>query len=250
MKALRDTGTVFGREMQPTLKDPFAILIGMAQPLVFLALFGPLLSEMPGIEGGSPWQWFVAGNLVMLALFGTSMVGYSMLMEMHSGAHERLLVTPLNRAAMLVGRTMKDIVVLLTQGAIIILAVAPFGFHIYPLGTLAGLLLLAVFGIGLGALSHGLAIILKDREYAFWGVMQTALYPLLLLSGVLLPMEMAPSWLETASRVNPITHIVEAERARFAGDFAQQSVLLGAVAALAVAAIGLAVGTRAMRHAA
>jgi ABC-2 type transport system permease protein len=63
-------------------------------------------------------------------------------------------------------------------------------------------------------------------------------------------LELAPGWLYAASRANPLTYLVEAERALFSGDFSHPSVIFGALAALAVAGVGLAVGTHAMRRAA
>jgi ABC-2 type transport system permease protein len=246
--------TVLARQLRPMSRDPFALLFGMLQPLIFVALFGPLLQGMPGIPvpgvgEGSPWQWFVPGNLVMVSLFGTSVAGSYLLEELRTGAFERFLVTPLSRSALLIGRALKEVVPLVIQAVVIIAVVTPFGFRLYPLGVLAGLLLLAVFGVGLGALSHTLAIAVRRRDYLFWVVQQTLLFPLLLLSGILLPMEAAPSWLYALSRVNPLTYVVEAERALFAGDFAAPSVMLGAAAAAAIACIGLLAGTRAMRRA-
>jgi ABC-2 type transport system permease protein len=252
MAIVRDTQIVLTRELRPLSRDPFAIMFGMLQPLVFLGLYGPLLGGVPGLGGDSPWQWFVPGILVMMGLFGTSVVGSYLLNEMVTGSHERLLVTPLNRSALLIGRALKEIVPLLVQAALIIaIAVAfPLGFRLYPLGVLYGLLLLVVFGIGLGALSYTLALAVKNREWMFWLVQQTLLFPLLLLSGMLLPLELGPEWLRVASRLNPLTYLVEAERALFSGDFSHPSVLFGTAAALIVAMVGLFVGTRAMRRAA
>ncbi len=90
----------------------------------------------------------------------------------------------------------------------------------------------------------------KRQEYLFWLVQQTLLFPLLLLSGILLPLEFAPGWLQALSRLNPLTYVVEAERALFAGDFAEPSIVVGAAVAVGLAIVGLAVGTRMMRRAA
>ena len=101
------------RELRPVLHDPFSLVFGMIQPLVFLALFGPLLV---GSLGGRParrasvWQWFVPSILVMTALFGTSTAGANLLFEFQTGAHERLLVTPLSRPSLLIGRALKEMV--------------------------------------------------------------------------------------------------------------------------------------------
>ena len=64
----------------------------------------------------------------------------------------------------------------------------PFGFKLYPLHVLAGLLLLGVFGVGMGAFSNALAIASRKREWMFWAVQQSLLFPLLILSGMMLPL--------------------------------------------------------------
>ena len=68
--------------------------------------------------------------------------------------------------------------------------------------------------------------------------------PLLLLSGVLLPMSLAPNWLRHLSQINPLTHVVDATRALFRGDFANGDVLWGIVVTIALAALLAAWGTR------
>ncbi|MCP2333833.1 ABC transporter permease [Actinoalloteichus caeruleus] len=249
MNLVSHTGIVFVREMRPGLRNPLGLVFQMAEPLVFLVLFGPLLAVMPSVGDGSTWQWFVPGIVVMLSLFGASGAGYLMLTEASAGTLERLLATPLRRTAILAGRTGKEVATLLVQALLIVLATLPVGFDPHPLGALVGLLLLAVFGVGLGSLSISLALAMRDQPSTFYGIQQGLLFPLLLLSGVLLPMDFAPDWLHTASRFNPLTYLVEAERALFAGDLAHPSVLWAALTAVAVAVVGLAVGARTMRRA-
>jgi ABC-2 type transport system permease protein len=69
-----------------------------------------------------------------------------------------------------------------------------------------------------------------------------------MLSGVLLPMDFGPAWLRAAGSVNPISYIVDAQRALFSGDLTDISVLYGSIAAVVIAAIGLLLGTRTMRR--
>jgi ABC-2 type transport system permease protein len=246
---MRDVVTIFIRESLPSWREPFALVFGMLQPLVFLALFGPLLAGVPGIPGGSPWQWFVPAILLMLALFGTTGTGYSLLTEMQTGSQERLLVTPMNRSALLVGRSMKDVVELLVQAALIVAVTAPLGFRLYLPGTFLGLALLALVGIGVGALSHALAIACRRNQEMFYMVQQTLLFPLLFLSGLMLPLDMGPTWMQVIGSVNPLTHVVEAMRALLSGTVMDAAVLRGWAVALALAALGLMLGTRAMRQA-
>jgi ABC-2 type transport system permease protein len=102
--------------------------------------------------------------------------------------------------------------------------------------------------VGLGALSFVLAIKSAPGGTLFYVVSQSITFPLLLLSGVLLPLETAPGWLRALGQVNPVTYIVDAQRALFAGDLAHPSVLYGTATACAIAAIGLYLGNRALRQ--
>ena len=129
------------------------------------------------------------GVLVMIVLFGTGATGSNLQYEMMTGSHERTLVAPLARSSLLVGRALKEIAPIVVQALIIVLIAWPFGFTINVPGLVIGLALLAVFGVGLGSLSYTLALKTKDREWLFWGVQQTLIFPLLILSGMLLPLD-------------------------------------------------------------
>ncbi|MFC4003316.1 ABC transporter permease [Prauserella oleivorans] len=240
-----DTAAVLSRELRPVLRDPFSVIFSMLQPLVFLALFAPLLPD----SGGEPAvQWFVPGIIVMSCLFGTSATGSNLLYEIQTGAHERMLVSPLSRSALIVGRAFKEIVPVLAQTVLIVAATMPFGFEPHLGGALLALLMLAVFSVGLGALSYTLALAAKNTEWMFWAVQQTVIFPVLLLAGVLLPLENGPGWLRTVSHLNPLTYVVDATRALFDGEVWSGTVGGGVLAAIAVAALGLLVGTRAVRR--
>ncbi len=245
---VRDTRNVLVRELRPVIRDPFSLIFSLLQPLVFLGLFGPLLVGMSGAPAGETLQWFVPGVLVMIVLFGTGATGSNLQYEMMTGAHERTLVAPISRAALLVGRALKEVVPIVVQSVVIVLIAWPFGFAIHVPGLAAGLVLLAVFGVGLGSLSYALALATKQREWLFWGVQQTLIFPLLILSGMLLPLEEGPGWMRAVASVNPINWLVQAERALLDGRFADPVVLAGALASTAVAVVGLAVGIRAMRR--
>lgn len=247
---VHDTRIVLLRELRPVLRDPFSVIFGLVQPLVFLVLFGPLLvgslGSQAGALGGSVWQWFVPAILVMTALFGSSTVGANLLWEFHTGSHERMLVTPLSRSSLLVGRSLKEMVPLAAQAVLIVAVMTPFDFDPDVVGGLLGLVLLAVFGVGLGSFSYALAIAVRKREWMFWVVQQTLLFPLMILSGMLLPLETGPGWMRAVAVANPLAYIVDAERALFSGEILSAPVAWGWVAALVTAASGLAVGIRGM----
>ena len=240
-----DTVNVMNRELKPVWREPMAVVFAMIQPLVFLGLFAPLLPQM---ADGSALQWFVPGIVAMTALMGASFTGANLMEEMQSGSHERQLVSPLGRPALLVGRALTEVVPMLMQVAIIVAVVTPFSFDLHLGGVLAAVVILSVFSVGVGALSFALALASKGQDWMFWTVQQTLLFPALLTAGVLLPMEGAPRWLEVVSMLNPMTYVVDAVRALFAGTYPADVLAQGVAGAAVVAALGLAVGVRAMRR--
>jgi ABC-2 type transport system permease protein len=244
----RDTWHVLTRELKPVARDPFSLIFSLLQPLVFLGLFAPLLIGGSGEPASETLRWFVPGILVMLVLFGTGATGSNLQYEMNTGSHERTLVAPLARPSLLIGRALKEVAPIVAQALIIVLIALPFGFFINPAGLVIGLVILAVFGVGLGSLSYTLALASKNREWLFWGVQQSLIFPLMILSGMLLPLDEGPEWMRVVAAVNPVNWIVQAERALLSGDFANATIAWGWVSAAAVAVVGLIVGVRAMNR--
>ncbi len=244
---VHDTTLVMGRELRPVVTNPWSIGFNLVQPLVFLALFGPLLNQVAGVGDGPVLQWFVPGIVVMSALVGTSMTGSNLQLEMQTGSHERLLVAPVSRPSLLLGRSLKEIVPVVAQAVLIVAVTVPFGFRVEPLGVLIGLVMVAVFGVGLGSFSYALAVASKGQDWIFWTVQQMLLFPLLLLSGILLPLDDAPGWMQVASDLNPLTYVVDAERLLFDGQVTEAAVVHGFVASALVALAGVSVGIEVMR---
>ncbi len=245
---LRATWTIMVRELRPVLHDPFSVVFSLVQPLTFLLLFAPLLAGSSGVPLAQALTWFVPGVLCMIALFGTGMTGSNLLYEIQAGSHERTLVTPVPRSALIVGRALKEIVPLLGQSLVLILVAVLLGYRPSAFGTLIGLALLAVFGVGLGALSYALGLATSTTDWMFWAVQQTLLFPLMLLSGMLLPLEDGPTWMRGLAAANPLAYLVDAERTLAAGEVFHADVAQGVVASVAMLVIGLAVGLRAVRR--
>ena len=248
MDFLYDVKTSFVREMKPLVSGWVWLAFGLVQPLLYIGLFVPLLGDVGG-EGVSPLQWFIPGMMVMLTLFGTAMVGWSLTEELMSGVLERFLATPMSRPAILMGRALKEMFPLFFQAVVMIVIAVPFGLRLFPVEILYGLVLLGLFGVGVAALSYALAIAAKDNTSMFYMVSQSVALPLMLLGGVLLPLETGPDWLFIASRFNPLTYLIEAERALFIGELFSMSVLYGTLVVAATLVIGLAIGGNAIRKA-
>lgn len=243
---LADTWNVMTRELKPLWREPASVLFAMVQPLVFLGLFAPLLPE---VAGGSALQWFVPGIVAMTCLMGASFTGSNLSDEIISGSHERMLVSPLSRPALLVGRACKEVVPMLMQTALILAVVTPFSFDLHLGGVLVSVVILALFSVGVGSLSFALALVSEGQEWLFWTVQQTLIFPVLLLAGILLPLDGAPGWLRFLSDLNPLTYVVEATRELFAGVWNLDVIAAGFAGGAVVAAFGIWVGVRGMQRA-
>jgi ABC-2 type transport system permease protein len=243
MQSLRDTWLIFRRSVILTLRQPTWLLFGIMYPVLYLVLFGPLLDKAVGQAGGgvSATNWFVPGLLVQVALFGSAFVGFGLIAELRYGVVERMRVTPMSRTAMLLGRSLRDVALLLTQALIMIVLAIPFGLHLDPVGILMTFGLLALIALVMAPMSYAAALVLKSED-AFAPLVQGVTMPLLLLSGILLPMALAPDWLRFLSSINPLTHAVDAVRAMFNGQWGDQEIVIGTVltAVLAVLAVRFA----------
>jgi ABC-2 type transport system permease protein len=247
MKVARDTWLVFHRYLSRSLASPTYVGVSLGQPVLYLILFAPILksvSQLPGFPGGGAYNVFVPGLLVQLGLFSVTSGGWGLIAELKAGIVERLRVTPVSRLALLLGRSLRDIVMLLFQALILILASVPFGLVVHPVGILMALVLMGLIALLMGSVSYAAALWLRD-ENTFGAIVFSATLPLLLLSGVLLPMSLAPHWLQVVSALNPLTYAVDAQRALFTNHIAQQSVLegflvIGLLATAAAAAAGRA----------
>ena len=236
---LTETMVVFRRQMLILLRNPVWVMFGLTQPILYLALFGPLLENLGGsggLEGDQAWRVFVPGLLLQLSLFGAGFAGFGIIQELREGVIDRQRVTPARRLSLIMGRTLQVVATLAVQAALLIVVAIPFGLDPTWDGVLASIVLVCVLSVGISAWSFAMGLILKDED-SFAPMIQSVTLPLLLLSGVLLPMSLAPGWLETASEVNPLTHVVDASRALFRGDFGDGEVLLGTGIAVALGAL-------------
>ena len=247
MRLLSDAWLVFRRSLGLTVRQPAWLVAGVVQPFVYLLLFGPLLNSLSGVPGfppGGAFNVFVPGLLVMTALFGSTFVGFGFIDEMRNGVVERMRVTPMSRTAMVLGRTMRDICVFGFQGLILVVLAIPFGLTIDPLGAVLAFALLGLIGLVLGPISYAMALVIGSED-ALAPLTQAIALPLLLLSGVMLPMSLAPDWLRTIATLNPLYHATLAIRALFNSDFASPDVVTGIVTTGAFALLSLFIASRA-----
>lgn len=250
MKLLRDTWLLFAHNVRMILRNPVWVVFGLFQPVCYLLLFAPLLegvASVPGF-GGEALSVFTPGLLIMQGIFGTTFVGFGLIAALRGGVVERLRVTPVNRLALLLGGALRDVLVLLVQSSLLVLMAWFLGLRANLAGVALALALLVLLGLFTASCSYALALALKE-ENAFASTLNFFLLPLLLLSGVFLPLTLAPDWIQTVASFNPFSYAVDAARALFGGNLGDISVIYGFGVMALLALIALWWAARSFRKA-
>ena len=229
MSFLRTTGLLFRRKLREFMRQPTWVFVGLTQPLLYLALFAPLLQSLargPGFGSGSVLDVFVPGILVLMA-FGTGMgAGWIVIWEIDSGVIERLSVTPVSRWALVLGTVLRDVVTFVGPAVLVVVVAIPFGFHAHWAGLAILLMLLALLTATVSAWSAAMGVLL--RQIGSLAAVVTGLQlPLTLLAGILLPLSLAPAWMVIVAHVDPLYYAVEAARDLAANSLATPAVAQG-----------------------
>jgi ABC-2 type transport system permease protein len=214
MKLLRDIGLLMRRSLLQSLRNPVWVFVSLSTPLLYLALFTPLLRTIPGIGGGTTGavlDEFLPGILALLAFGSGTGPGFSVIFELQQGVVERFRVTPTSRVALLLGPILSSMLAMFFFDGILVGVGAAFGYRPDP----AGLALLAVLAGLLMATtaSFSMATALSTKEISgFAAVVNGINLPVLLLAGVLLPIAFGPLWLRVLAHIDPLYYLVGAAR--------------------------------------
>jgi ABC-2 type transport system permease protein len=247
MKILTDVGLLFWRKMKETLRNPIYIMTSLLTPVLYLVLFAPLLTKlMPSTE--NVLNVFIPGLLAIIAFLGGLFVGYNMIDEVRNGVIERFRVTPTSRFALLAGRVLRDMVNMLVITTVFVVISIPFGFKPDVLGFLVFVPLLCLVLITTSSFGNALGLLLRDED-RLSPIVQGINLPILLLSGMLLPMELAPTWLQVVAHFNPVYYIVEAGRALVNGQIMVAKVGEAYLFMVPLAIVTVAWATRAFKKA-
>ena len=249
MTFLRESNVVFRRQIRMNLRNPAWVLIGVMQPVLYLVLFGPLLKPLVGSFGvgtENAYTFLVPGLLVQLGLFGAFFAGFSLIGEWREGVIEAERVTPASRSALLVGRLTRDLLQLLVQALILVGLGYLMGLRGSPAGIALGILLTLLVGGACAAASNAFALSTKSED-VMAPVINIVMMPVLLLSGILLPMMLGAAWLQRISDFMPFRWIVDAVRDTFAANFDTSHTFWGTVWAVVLFALAVWWGTATFR---
>ncbi len=219
MKPVTDVGLLFRRYLTQLLRNPVWLVVGFSTPILYLALFTPLLRHLagaPGLPSGNVLDLFLPGILALLAFASGSGPGFSTIFELRSGVIERFRVTPASRFAILAGPILASMLLMFAFDLVLVAVGWGLGFALHVPGLLLLSLLLALLMASTAAFSIALALRSGDIS-GFAAVINGLNLPVLLLGGVLLPISLGPAWMRVLAHFNPLYYTVAAARALAAG---------------------------------
>jgi len=214
----RGTWVIAYRELLRLFRERSRWATSLGMPILFLIVFGAGFNRsigtlMPGVDFV---RFLYPGILAMTVIMTAIFSGLSVMWDREFGFLREVLVAPLSRTGVALGKVLGSALVALLQ-ALVMLALTPLlGLRMGPLTVLQVLGLLALLSL----FPAGLGILVASRLRSLQGfhlVMQMLLFPLIFLSGVFFPVNNVPAWLMALVKVNPLTYGVDAVRQAFLG---------------------------------
>jgi ABC-2 type transport system permease protein len=199
------------RDMVKFLRDRQNILASLARP--FLWLFAVGFGLRGSVQGGPAdyVSFLVPGLAAMTVLFAAMFAAISIVWDREFGFLKELLVAPVPRSSIVAAKMLAGSTMGVLEAGLMMLLAPLLGARFHPGGALLGLLLLAVFGMGVNALGIAIAARMKSFE-GFGGVVNFLIQPIFFLSGALYPVGNVPRALRVAVLANPMSYAVDAVR--------------------------------------
>lgn len=251
MKTARDVGLLFQRYLTQLLRNPVWVIVGFSTPILYLALFTPLLKHLIGSGGlptGNVLDLFLPGILSLLAFATGIGPGFNTLFELKAGVIERFRVTPASRFAILIGPILASMLMMLVFDAAVVAIAFGFGFSVHWGGLAVLVVLLGLLMVTVAAWSIATALVTKEIS-GFAAIANGINLPILLLAGVLLPISLGPAWMRVLAHFNPLYYLVQASRVLAAGTLSGTAVWQAFAVLAPLCLLVLAWATRVFRTA-
>ena len=206
------------REILRFLADRARMFSAFAFPLTFLVVFGAGFSRIVGDLGGdvSFVQFMYPGILSMTVVMSSLFAGMSVVWDREFGFLKEVLVAPLSRVGIVIGKAAGGSFTAMVQGAVMLVIAPIVGITLTPLLILKLIPLVLILSLSLSGLGILVASQMRSQQ-GFQFVVQLMIFPLIFLSGVFFPIDGVPAWLQVVAKVNPLTYGVDAIRQVFLG---------------------------------
>ena len=215
---VRGTWVVAYRELLRFVNERSRLIGSFAQPLIFLVIFGAGFGNMIGaLAPGVDYIQFMYPGIIAMGVLTTALfAGVSVVWDREFGFLRELLVAPLGRSGIVLGKAAGACAVALLQ-VLVMLVIAPVVGISLDVGIVLRLVpVVFVLSIALSGLGILMASFMRSQQ-GFQLLLQRLIFPLIFLAGVFFPINQAPTWLQVLSKLNPLTYGVDAIRQIFLG---------------------------------
>jgi ABC-2 type transport system permease protein len=223
---LGDFWVNFVRWNRKAVRNPFVVVGSLVQPIIFLVLFTQVFGQVAtgainrgGGAAGISYETFLLPAIAMqVSLAAAAGSGIGLVNDMEEGMFEKVLVTPMSRTAVFLGKTAAELLRIVVQIVMILGLGVLLGAEIATgVAGAVGIVLMGIlFSLWYVAFTNIVAVITQDQESTIIGA-NLLQFPLLFVSTAFLPLDALPGWIQTVARFNPVTYGVDAARALMLG---------------------------------
>jgi ABC-2 type transport system permease protein len=223
-----DTQSLLTRYLTKLFRNPTLLATNLGTPLLFLILFSQLLQKLsiflPGVSGG--YLAYLTPGVVMLnAMTGATLGGVAIANDLNSGFLSKMLLTQVTRSAILLGRLLTDVTVVVAQSIITIGVAFLLGVKVFygiP-GILLILITVSFFELALSGIF--LFVGMRSRKTETISAIGSAIFfPIIFISSAMFPVSFFPAWAQTISMYNPVSYAADVTRQLVLGNLSWNSV--------------------------
>jgi ABC-2 type transport system permease protein len=206
---LRAIKIVLHRELLRFFYDRTRMISQLVQPVLYLLVLGTGLGSLVSGGGGVDLKTFIFPGVIAMSVMFTGMFSAaSIVWDREFGFLREMLVAPVSRTSIVVGKVLGGAVVATSQGVVILALAGLAGVPYDPVMIVLLVFLMFAGAFTITAFGVVLAARIKKMQ-SFFGIMQMAMMPMMFLSGALFPLSGLPGWLSFLTRINPLTYAVD-----------------------------------------
>jgi len=230
--------------MKHFIRSKSRVIAIIVQPMFFFFILGSGLKDamIPGMEGENYIHFLAPGIVAMAILFSSMFTGLSILLDKQYGFLQEVLVAPVSRFSIIIGRTLGGATTALIQGFFILIIALALGVQIT---SIAGLFLTVIFMILIAFTAVGFGLLLASKMEDFQGfglIMNLVIMPLLFLSSAFFPVAANPT-MKSIAFVNPLFYMVDGLRGSLTGVDNVLHPLINLVIVLGICIVMMGLGT-------
>lgn len=219
--------TLWLRELKRFFRLKSRFIGSLAMPLFFLIFLGMAPIRLPNASAGGYISFLAPGIVGMILLFASMGAGMNLLWDKEFGFLKEIMVAPVRRSSIILGKTAGGVTTALVQGVLILVLALPLGLELtgihsqfsamgFSLGFLASIVFMVLIGFTFSGLGVSFASRMKDFQ-GFQLIWNFLVFPIFLLSGALFPLDIFPEWLRYVAYINPLTYGVDGLRGCLVG---------------------------------